>query len=487
MSDSFDDELARRLASLESGSDSTRMPGAAAARRRAAQRTRHQIATGVVGGFAVIAIGVLGVTQPTYTTSPEPVGPAPDTSTPTAVPTTPTDSPTPTGAPTVQSPPPDPDTGPDSSDTPSAPDDDENDPTQSIPDSVFLTTDDLEAGGEDGESPYEWERTTTDTWLPCVPAMPDNAQARSFEPTAETSGDPARVDQFVEETAADQARARLDAVRRAVEECTEQNDAELSGVWSLAGVGDEAYTMAYGGPPRDEDTQTYVTATLIRSGDRVTSIFDAYTGQDYIGAPRTGLAVAAVERMCAESGDDCTGAVTQEQIYPVPDGDVTMWLTIDDVLAATGLDRINNATSPSDVPEGGPGGWAHVGLPRHPMDDGAQSLRRRMFSDTFHGVVVDEKIARFPDAESASTHYTELVAAANAFEQEGSDVTRTGTVETDEYEGTTWRMEDPEYDTVSVYGAVVRDDRVAAVTHAGDLTDEQMTDLLDRAGQALGE
>lgn len=58
-----DDELRQRLFSLGSDLDQVRLPGPRAARKRAAQRTRHQITTGVAAGVAVVAVGGMGLFQ----------------------------------------------------------------------------------------------------------------------------------------------------------------------------------------------------------------------------------------------------------------------------------------------------------------------------------------------------------------------------------------------------------------------------------------
>src|SRR5690606_39922981 len=97
-----------------------------------------------------------------------------------------------------------------------------------------------------------------------------------------SSGTAVRLDQFIERTAAGQAESRLDDVRRAVTDCADGGtDTSLIEVWSVAGVGDEAYLIALAGPPSTAETDTYVTIRLVRSGDYVMSVFDGGASMDY--------------------------------------------------------------------------------------------------------------------------------------------------------------------------------------------------------------
>jgi hypothetical protein len=104
-----------------------------------------------------------------------------------------------------------------------------------------------------------------------------------------------------------------------------------------------------------------------------------------------------------------------------------------------------------------------------------------------------QSIARFTDDAAARAHYDELVVAADEFEQDGDEVTNTGSVAGDDYELTTWRTETPEYGTTFVYGVVVQGSQVSVVSTGfseyddRDLTPEQLTELLVRAAGHLRE
>ncbi|PZF85431.1 hypothetical protein [Jiangella anatolica] len=90
MTGDFDDELRQRLGGLSADLDGVALPGPAAARARAAQRTRHQVTSGVLAGVAAVAAGVLIVNPAPLTTTPEPAPPA---SRSTEAPTDPTTTP----------------------------------------------------------------------------------------------------------------------------------------------------------------------------------------------------------------------------------------------------------------------------------------------------------------------------------------------------------------------------------------------------------
>lgn len=121
-----DDELRRRLTSLRSDVDRTGLPGPSAARRRAAQRTRNQITTGVAAGVAVVALGGLGIAQ-VLGAAPDRVDPAPP---PTTAPSTTEPSPTPTAI--------------------------------AIPDNAYLTIDDIQ--NDEGET---WQESDAPPALDC--------------------------------------------------------------------------------------------------------------------------------------------------------------------------------------------------------------------------------------------------------------------------------------------------------------------------------
>ncbi|TDD99969.1 hypothetical protein [Jiangella asiatica] len=484
MNSRLDDALSRRLAGLDADLAGVALPGAAAARRRAAQRTRHQVTGGVLAGVAVIAAGVLAIGDPELTATPEPAPPATDAETPTTVPTTPTDEPT--TPPADPSPDPSqvssPDTGTDDGDT----DGGGGDSRLDVPPGALLDLADVT-----GDSGADWaEAPPGDSWLPCVPPVPSAAKAASF-----AVGN-SRFDHIVEPTEPGTAADRLAALRAQVTACADGGgDYDLIQVWELSGVGDEAYLLVWSGPPTTQETTTYVTASLARSGGYVSAVFRGGEGQDYNGVPGPDDAVRAIERLCGAIGTDCPVTPEQNRLYPEPEGDLEGWLTIDD-LAEIGLTDITEGGEVSDnTDEYGWTDYGHVGLPRDPLADGAESLEHRNYADPMEpgGSALDQLRARFPDADTARAHYEALVTAADGFTQPGDVIENTGAVSGDGYEGMTWRAES-EYG-VFVYGALLRGDTVTVVLHSiashsdgqpYDVPPEQMRRLLDLAGQRLG-
>ncbi|MGH8828226.1 MAG: hypothetical protein ACRDVZ_11665, partial [Jiangellaceae bacterium] len=93
----FDDDLHRQLASLDADLVQAGLPGAAAARKRGTQRTRHQLTAAALGAAAVVAVGTLGIVQFDPTSAPAPA------TTPSETVTTPDQTPAETPSPTPPS------------------------------------------------------------------------------------------------------------------------------------------------------------------------------------------------------------------------------------------------------------------------------------------------------------------------------------------------------------------------------------------------
>lgn len=480
MSDSHDDSLSRRLSSLETDLAGISLAGPSAARRRAAQRTRHQVTGGVLAGVTAVALGVLAFSPPEFIATGEPVSPVTGTETPTTAETPSTEQPP---TPSVE---PSPDVEPSENEGPDTGGGETgSDATSSlmVPPDALLTLDDVIA-----DTSAEWtEVEASGAGLPCLPPIPGNAAATGFETT-----DGSHIEQFIDPVAG-RAEARLEELRAELTECAESGDGHhLIQVWSVAGVGDGGYLMAWSGPPTTPDTQTYVTASLVRTGDFVSAVFHGGPGMDYNGPAQPRQAVLSVERLCRAMGTECPASPEQERLFPEPADDVTGWLTIDDI-AEIGLVRISEG---SEVMDSGDAGndtnYGFVGLPRDPYADGAESLEQRTYSDPLEaggGPIVNQARATFPDAESARAHYDALTAAADQFTQEGDVVTNTGTVSGDGYDGTTWRSENTEFGTVFVYGAAVSGDVVTVVFHGiaeDDVSAEQMQRLVGLAAQRIG-
>lgn len=480
MSDSHDDSLSRRLSSLETDLAGISLAGPSAARRRAAQRTRQQVTGGVLAGVAAVAIGVFAVSPPDFVATGDPVGPV--TGTPTTVETPATEEPsTPPGEP---DPDPSENEGPDTGggqDGGSGDPGDDGTSSLMVPPDALLTLDDVIA---DTSAPWS-EADPGGSDLPCLPDIPGNAAATAFE-----TDDGSRIEQFVDPVAGG-AEARLEELRAELTECAESGgDHHLIQVWSLSGVGDGGYLVVWNGPPTTPDTQTYVTASLVRTGDFVSAVFHGGPGMDYNGPAQPRQAVLSAERLCRAMGAECPASPEQEQLFPEPVGDVEGWLTIDD-LAEAGLTTLTQGGEVLDSGDaGGSTDYGFVGLERDPFADGAESLEQRSYSDPLElgGAILNQLRATFPDAESARAHYDALVAAAEQPTQPGDVVENTGTVGGDGYDGSTWRLENTEFGTVFPYGAAISGTVVTAVyyTAEDDLPPEQMRVLIDLAAQRIG-
>ncbi len=482
MSDSHDDSLSRRLSSLESDLAGISLAGPAAARRRAAQRTRHQVTGGVLAGVTAVALGVLAVSPPEFIASPEPVDSPSETGTPTAVPTP---EPTPSTTTPVE---PSPD--PAGTETPGGDGqdggtggDDGGTSSLAVPPGALI---DLEYLTRGEEFPSDWvEVPAGDSWLPCMPVAGDGAAAAAFavEPYY-------RVEHIVEPAGAG-AEARLAELRDQITSCANGDDHNLIQEWQVTGVGDETYLLVWRGPPTTADTQTYVEASLTRAGGFVDIVVRGGEGQDYNGVPQPDDAVEATSRLCAVADTECPSEPEREQLYPEPAGDVPGWLTADD-LTDVGLTSITQGGDVvDDSSEFGAADYGYVGLQRDPFADGAEALEQRIYADPLEpgGTQLTQFRSIFPDAATARAHYDALAAVADQFTQEGDVVTNTGTVSGDGFDGTTWRMENAEYDTAFVYGAAVNGNIVTVVVHlveAVDVPPDQMQRLMELAAQRIG-
>ncbi|PZF85432.1 hypothetical protein C1I92_04790 [Jiangella anatolica] len=468
------------MSSLESDLAGISLPGPGAARRRAAQRTRHQVTGGVLAGVVAVALGVVAVNPPAFVASPQPAESPTGTDSPTAVPSTPPPS-TPPAVPT-----PDP-TGDGESPDPGGANGDGNgdDGTGSlaVPPGALIGIDFLL---DPNPADLDWaEVPADDTWLPCVPDFADTAAGVSYETSVQS-----RFDHWVE-PAGTGAEARLEQLRDEITDCAQSgDDYYLSDVWRLTGVGDEGYLMVWNGPPRTEESATYVSASIVRADGFISAAFRGWDGQEYIGPPGAEDAIEAVSTLCAVSDVDCPGTPEREQVYPEPVGDVDGWLFIED-LAEAGLTAL---TQGSDVQEGGdaagPTDYGFINLPVDPFADGATSLQQRFYSDPLEtgGAVLDQLRATFPDAASARAHYDTLVAAAGQPVQSTDAVEDTGTVSGDGYDGATWRLTGGD-GLEWLYGAAVSGDVVTVVYYGlldDELSPEQMRGLVEHAAQRIG-
>lgn len=450
MSADFDD-LSRELEGLGADTRHLSLPGPAAARRRGHRRARNQAVGAVLGGVAIVAGAVIAFAQPTLISAPDFAN-------------TPTDSPSPDNTlPTAEPTPPD---------------------VSSLPTSVLLTAEDLdpEAGWVETDPPAE-------VW-PCAPEPPndENVLRRSFD-YPEGNG---RIDQVVEPTA--EAAARMAAIRNAVTSCVSDGEGfDLDQIWSVTGVGEETVLIRYWAPPREEppgEGRLLVSISLVRSGDAVTSVTHGGFNTEANTADTTEHAEAAVARLCSVTGGECVTEPTHYlQVFPDPD--VLGWLTVADVVEATGAAEITAASTVLEEPEGS---FGFVCFESNSIDAGAGQVDRRSYYDALDpgGQMVDEIIASFPtDQEAAArSHYDALVAEAETCATEPSIVVENlGTVGTAEagFIGTAWRATAPETDTVFHFGVVVKGAQVAFVNaYLSSPTEDRLRALLTHAASRLG-
>lgn len=488
MSDSHDDSLSRRLSSLESDLAGISLAGPAAARRRAAQRTRHQVTGGVLAGVTAVALGVLAVSPPEFIASPEPVDSPSETGTPTAVPTP---EPTPSTTTPVE-PTPDP-TG---TETPGGGDGqdggtggDDGGGNVAIPATALIQPEDFR--NEDSWTPAG---TPGDPIL-CVPESPA-PDSRGSARADFTGREFDTATQFVEVAPAGTAADRLDQLRSEAQGCLDavtDDETRLAHIWEVAGAGDETWVMSYITPTSlQEESVVNVIVGFSRQGDVVSMVAEAVVTNEFYGVGVWESAVGAVGRICtAMFGESCTDDPQPERLFPEPAGDIDGWLTIDD-LAEAGLGALSEGGDVLDDPdEGGPVGYGYVAFTRDPFADGAEGMAQRYYSDPLElgGPNVTQERATFASAEAARAHYAELVFETDQFTQDGDVITNTGTVSVDGYEAAAWRSENAEFGSVFVYGAAVSGNVVTVVYYGVDQVDvppEQMQALLERAAQRIG-
>jgi hypothetical protein len=451
MSTEFDD-LRHRLASLGDDLRDTRLPGANAARRRAQQRARRQATGAALGAVAAVAVGAI-IVGGLPTLSSAPVQPA----------DTPTHEPT------------------------------EEPTTEPSADALLLTVDDLEAANSIDE-PVGWTltETATEPSFACAPAPGDAdlVVQRSF-----ATPDEGRLDQFIEISTAERAQARLEEIAVEIVACVEQRNAEnsddnwLSEIWTVDGIGDEAWLGEYLVEPRGELGELMVVQmSAVRAGDAVIVLAQGGLGMHgHLEGPLPhDLAAAAATKVCEISGGSCVTDPRPQRIYPDSAPVVVPgWLTIEDIAAeAPVLAGITSADFPVEAQEGV---YVCVEIPvARPA--GALSFQARLYVDLLDDpdLHVSQVVSRFGSATEAEAHYADLVGWAAACGAE-----QVGEVSGDGYEGITWRSTD---EFITFYlSAVIHGEAVSLITipepsaGAGDLPAEQVQALVARAGERLAE
>ncbi|MGH8840858.1 MAG: hypothetical protein ACRDVO_16605 [Jiangellaceae bacterium] len=456
MSADFDSDLRRRLEGLGSDAGRANLPGPAAARQRARRRARNQAVGAVLGAAVVVGGAVIAVAQPTLLTAPDPA---------TSPGETVTSSPGPTPSP-----------------SPSSPD------VPTLPTSVLLQLSDIEPEGE----PIGWAEWPGEAW-PCTPvaATSDRILQRMF-----VNPEAGRIEHIVEATASGQAPSRFAEIRDDLISCVESGAASgaefrLDEIWVVTGVGDEAVLLRYWAPLREGppgESQLIVSVSIARSGDAVTTVTRGGFAQDANVPDTSEDAQAAVTRLCAATGGACVTDPDQQRTYPEPAADLPGWLTVADVVEATGEDRISAAGEVLTDATGFP----FVCFQTDPGATGATSVESRTFYDALDptAISVDEYVARFPSGSAARAYYDTLTAEGDSCSAEPSLVVQnTGAVAGDGgLAGTTWRSTVAETDSVFVYGVVVNGSAVGYVsTNLDSAADDELATLLRLAGERLGE
>jgi hypothetical protein len=447
------DDLERGLHDLGTDLGDGPLPGPHAARTRARQRTRRQVAGATIGAVAAAAVGavVLGGLGPLSISQPDPA-----------------DTPTPTPSGEII------------------------DPNNAL----TLTVDDLEASSG-ADEPVGWQEVDPLERFACAPA-PGDADTDAdkdadmvVERWFQASPD-GHLNQIVEISTADEAEQRFNDLTAELRSCVENGGEEfrIDQIWSIDGIGDQAWTATYSAPPRTEEAATIVIVSVVQVGDSVTTVTQGGLAQDFNLRPGDDLPMLAATRLCEASGSRCEFAAEPHRVYPEAQPDLPGWLTVDDVALATGFDFITEGGAVADAG----GSWGFACLENNPIDYGARSVEVRSYVDPTFAVEasVYQSTAVFESAQQARDHFDALVADASACDA-GSPAEEIAQVSGGGYVGVGWRSTDEEYGTSFVFGAVVNGPFVSIVTFAEDsvfdlyLEPDQVRDLLDRAGQRLDE
>lgn len=259
----FDDELRQRLSALDSDAQGARMPGAAAARKRAARRTRNQIATAVVGGVAVVAAVSLGIVRPVVWSAPEPAE-------------TPSESVT--AAPTP---------------------DETASPTETVlplPPEALLTADLIRADSID------WQPTDADAVAQCA-GSPTITMTRAG--TANFTGGPTtHLSQLLAEVEPGTAAAVFTQAREQIRGCVPHGNSDTRTLprameeFTVDGVGDEAWGFRYFAEPTQGEAATIVVVGLARYQDLLTFTVRTSMGQDANDVPDYVTPANAMAQAC---------------------------------------------------------------------------------------------------------------------------------------------------------------------------------------------
>jgi len=447
-------DLERRLRELGSDIGGVPLPGPDAARHRARQRTRRQVAGAAVGiaaaAFGVIALGGLG---PLSISQPEPA----ETPAPTPIPS----------------------------------------PTEDIVeagDELALTVEDLEASSG-AEEPVGWQVTDGAPGDPffCAP-VPGNAD-QIMERWFQASPD-GYLHQIIEISTADTAQARFESVIDELLSCIEERSAGnpddnwLSLIWTVDGVGDDAWLGEYAVPPRGpNDELMVVQVNVVLAGDTVTIITSGGPSMEghNVGPLPYDVAVAAAERLCTWAGSDCIGEPMPERVFPPVQNEVEPgWLTIDDIVTA--MPYFGTISEAGGIFDGED--YGHICMePANAVAAGATAVPRRQYTDPLDEaleITFFEYIAQFESDQAARAHYDDLASAVEA-----CGAQQRGTIAGSGHEGVGWVTED-EFAPFHL-GLVINGSHVAVIvlgepsSAQDELPPDQTLELLSRAGIRLGE
>lgn len=327
--DGFGDDLQRRLRELEPDLFGTRLAGAAAARRRAAQRIRHQVAGTVLAGVAVVAIGTIIAFRPMIPLA-RPIGLA-DSSTPAPV-SNRSQEPEPSGT-----------------QSPSAADQatrvQSGNVATTVPDTALIIGEDVwVADGFD----RQWTAADSDDRPDCFPSL-SHLDAERVQ--ARITDDPDYGIQVSHDILLLEPRAAADAyadIRAQVERCAATSDRQRDGAFvtpyllskgPVTGVGDEAFLIEYV-TSATEFEYSFVDLGVVRRGNVVAIVARWTVGIDKHHDADYHTVAAAAERMClATFRQSCVANdAAYQPIGPVPTDEYgplqlaeDPWLTDDDV------------------------------------------------------------------------------------------------------------------------------------------------------------
>ncbi|WP_166355873.1 hypothetical protein [Phytoactinopolyspora limicola] len=474
MSTSSDDQFHDRLHDLNADLTDIHLPGPAAARHRATQRTRNQI-TGVVLASAVLAgLGILGVTQDQLFTAPDPAAPT-DTASPTAVPTS-----------------------PDGSDETAPPD------VAPVPDDALMTLEDVAADSDLGPDAPVWaEADGRETPFQCVPMVPESASSVHF-----ANPDAGHFLQFIEATADpvsrfSQLRAEVESCAQGLSEEREASDGEpFTQAWTVNEVGDEAWMANYFAPRDDPDeflTHHLVSVRLMRVGGFVTMVARGGPSPEDNLAMSTDDSEQAARRLCAALEQDCVGQVVARRAAQDPVGDIPGWLADSDLAEVLGADlELEGWEIQPGNDDATPPGWGLAYLAIDPADEGAVAFDRRHYGRYMDvdGPSVYQELARFASDDEARQHYAALVDGLSGYTEDGVEIGLVESSEDADHVASVWLTEHADTDFTATFGLVTRGNAVALLNYlpaadatADTITDEELAtlvlDLLTRAAARL--